>query len=86
MEKPWEQRLAEQREKDELDRNEEENQKLQKIMSNKKDPHLTNLNEDSSLSGKLYYNLAKLSEKPLYVGRVGGNPAPQITLRGVGIQ
>ena len=32
------------------------------ILRNKKDPHITNLNEDSQLSGKLYYSLAKLNE------------------------
>lgn len=45
-EKPWEQRLAEQREKDELERKELEKEKQQQILSNKRDPHLTNLNED----------------------------------------
>jgi len=45
-EKPWEQRLAEQREKDEEDRRDEEKEKHEKILMNKRDPHLTNLNED----------------------------------------
>ena len=85
-EKPWEQRLAEQREKDEEDRRDEEKEKHEKILMNKRDPHLTNLNEDPQLSGKLYYNLAKLAESPAYVGRQGGEPKPQITMRGVGIQ
>lgn len=83
---PWEQRLAEQREKDEKDRLDLEKEKQQQILSNKRDPHLTNLNEDPQLSGKLYYNLSKLAETPVFVGKQGGDPKPQIIMRGVGIQ
>ena len=54
-------------------------------MRNKKDPHITNLNEDSQLSGKLYYSLARLNEQiSVKIGRQGTNP--EIVLRGVGIQ
>ena len=36
-------------------------QEKQKNLSNKKAPHLTNLNEDSQLTGKIYYSLANLN-------------------------
>ena len=49
-------------------------------------PHLTNLNEDIQLSGKMYYSLSKCFESPLCIGRIDGQPVPQIILRGVGIQ
>lgn len=42
MEKPWEQKLKEQQEKDEQARQEKEIEEL----NNKRAPHLTNLNED----------------------------------------
>ena len=46
-------------------------------------PHLTNLNEDPQLTGKVYYSLM---DCPVYVGRRNGNPTPQIILGGVGIR
>jgi len=46
-------------------------------------PHLTNLNEDTQLSGKMYYSFL---DYPVYIGRHDGQPVPQIILRGVGIQ
>lgn len=45
-------------------------------------PHLTNLNEDSQLSGMLYYNM---NECPILVGRKDGNPKPKILIGGIGI-
>ena len=56
METTWEQKLAEQREKDE-----QEKKTFQ--LNNKRAPHLTNLNEDSQLSGKVYYSLADLHDE-----------------------
>ena len=41
------------------------------------------MNEDPQLSHKLRYSLKQL---PVYVGRKHGNPAPQITLSGIGIK
>lgn len=58
MEIPWEQRLQEQREKDQQEKYLAEREK---ILENKKAPHLTNLNEDTQLTGKLYYSLANLA-------------------------
>lgn len=58
MEIPWEERLQEQREKDQQERLLAEKEK---ILENKKAPHLTNLNEDTQLTGKLYYSLANLA-------------------------
>ena len=55
-------------------------------LNNKKAPHLTNLNEDSQLSGKLYYSLANLAQNKVHVGNTKNDPKPDITLRGVGIQ
>ena len=46
-------------------------------------PHLVVLNEDPQLSHKLKYSLNDL---PIYVGRKLGNPAPKITLSGIGIK
>lgn len=82
-ERDWEERLKEQREKDRL---EHEKQLELKQLMDRKAPHLTNLNEDIQLSGKMYYSLAHcLDGKILYIGRNEGNPKPQIILRGVGI-
>ena len=55
MEIPWEQKLKEQQEKDEEKKNQERMQKLRNLRA----PHLTNLNEDLQLSGKMNYNLEK---------------------------
>lgn len=82
MEKPWEERLAEQRAQDELERQAAEKAQL---LSNKKAPHLTNLNEDIQLTGKVYYGLAGLAQAPVRIGRAGTEPAPQIALRGAGV-
>jgi hypothetical protein len=79
METSWEQRLAEQQQKDELEKKAHLEQKKQ---TDKRAPHLTNLNEDIQLSGKMYYSLKKVT----HIGRHDGEPAPQIVLRGVGIQ
>jgi hypothetical protein len=52
----------------------------------RKAPHLTNLNEDIQLSGKMYYSLAHCLEgRILHIGRNEGDPKPEIILRGVGI-
>ena len=69
METTWEQKLAEQRQKDEQEK---------KIFSlnNKRAPHLTNLNEDSQLSGKVYYSLAELHDEQVVVGRSNCDPKP----------
>lgn len=44
---------------------------------------MTNLHEDSQLSGKVYYSLTKC---PFYIGRKTGNPKPNIILGALGIQ
>jgi hypothetical protein len=51
-------------------------------LNNKKAPHLTNLNEDSQLSGKLYYSLSNLANQKVLVGSSKSDPKPQIMLRG----
>ena len=79
METPWEERLAEARKKD------EEDAKMQ-ALENKRAPHLTNLNEDSQLTGKMHYSLCDLHDTPMIIGRPGSDPAPAITLRGAGVQ
>jgi len=38
------------------------------------------------LSGKIYYSLEACIESAVHIGRHDGDPAPQIVLRGVGIQ
>ena len=81
-EKTWEERLTEQRARDEEERIEAE--KLN-MLSNKKAPHLTNLNEDTQLSGKVYYGLSGLAQEPVRIGKVGSDPVPQIALRGMGV-
>ena len=83
LEKPWEERLAEQRAQDELERQMAEKAQL---LSNKRAPHLTNLNEDVQLTGKVYYGLAGLAQQPVRIGRHGADPTPQIALRGAGVQ
>jgi len=83
MEIPWEQKLKEQRERDE----EKKNQDIAKQAKNTRAPHLTNLNEDLQLSGKMYYSLEKCTDgQPFHIGRHDGDPSPIIVLRGVGIQ
>ena len=52
-------------------------------LKNKRAPHLTNLNEDTQLSGKLFYNLANLASEDFSIGRQNSS---QIILRGVGVQ
>ena len=50
-------------------------------------PHLTNLNEDLQLSGKMFYSLEECQGgKSFFIGRHDGDPTPNIVLRGVGIQ
>lgn len=85
MEVPWEQRLAEQREKDRAERELQEKQEQEQKLKSLKMPHLTNLNEDSLLTGQLYYELGSLSEKDIHVGRSDGSPTPAIVFRGIGI-
>ena len=89
IEKPWEERLAEQRAKDEEERKFAEEQKQQDLLhhqlKNKKMPHLTNLDEDPQLTGKVYYCLAELNQKNVHIGKQGGNPEPIIKLSGAGV-
>lgn len=60
----------------------EENEK-QVQLKNKKAPHLTNLNEDIQLSGKLYYGLSEITQTEYTIGRSSDK---NVVLRGVGIQ
>ena len=50
-------------------------------MNNKRAPHLTNLNEDTQLSGKVYYNLGALGTEAVRIGRQDDTGANQIVLR-----
>lgn len=76
MEKPWAQKLQEEQER--------ENQVMNTAASeDKRVPHLTNLNEDPQLTGKVFYSLI---DCPVYVGRRSGIPPPQIILGAVGIR
>jgi len=59
----------------------EEEEKLK----NKRAPHLTNMNEDIQLSGKVYYHLSEIAQEPVVVGKQNCEPKPQIILRGAGI-
>lgn len=52
-------------------------------LKDKKQPHLTNLNEDSQLNGKLVLSLANAAKGPMTIGRDDSN---SIVLKGVGIQ
>lgn len=83
MEKTWEEKLRQQKERDLAERQREEEQQKMKILKDKKAPHLTNLNEDTQLSGKLHYSLANLASEQFTAGR---DPSCNIVLRGVGIQ
>jgi kinesin family protein 13 len=71
--------MKEHRDKEEVEK--QKNLEL-KQKSDKRAPHLTNLNEDIQLTGKMYYSLR---EEATYIGRHDGDPTPQIILRGVGI-
>jgi kinesin family protein 1 len=46
-------------------------------------PHLTNLHEDPQLSGCVFYSLAK---GEIHIGRITGEPMPEILLGAVGIK
>lgn len=83
MEIPWEQKLQQQREKDE----EKKNNDLKVMQRNLRAPHLSNLNEDLQLSGKMNYSLEACADEgfQFHVGRHDGEPVPNIVLRGVGI-
>lgn len=50
MEKPWEQKLKEESERQEMESG-------LKVKEERNMPHLTNLNEDVQLTGKVYYGL-----------------------------
>lgn len=47
-------------------------------------PHLTNMNEDPILTGKIYHNLEE--KKSIVVGRKKGDYIPDIILMGIGMQ
>ena len=42
----------------------------------KEENHLTNVNEDSQLTGKLYYSLANLAQENVRIGRKTAVPTP----------
>lgn len=86
MEKTWEERLQEQREKDEGERQNAINEQEHEQLKNKRAPHLTNLNEDAQLSGKVYYNLGDLGKEDVKIGRQDEEDLNEIVLRGIGIQ
>ena len=86
MEKTWEERLQEQREKDDAERRRQLEEEQHEQLKNKRAPHLTNLNEDTQLSGKVYYNLGALGTEVVRLGREDDASATQIVLRGIGIQ
>ena len=47
---------------------------------------MTNLNEDTQLSGKVYYALSGLADKDVIIGRIGSECNPEIALRGISVQ
>ena len=62
-------------------------EKLDKEVKDLTVPHLTNLNEDPLLSGKIYHNLT--TKEKFLIGRTGKgeeDSQPDIILRGIGIQ
>jgi kinesin family protein 13 len=62
-------------------------EKSKEVIKKKEDysvPHLTNLNEDPLLSGKIYHNLEE--KKSLVVGRKKKDFIPDIFLMGIGLQ
>mgnify|MGYP001111159496 CR=1 FL=1 len=81
METPWEEVVNRQKERDQEELIQAQEAIAEKLQG-KKAPHLTNLNEDIQLSGKLYYSLANIATEQFTIGRAEGN---QVVLRGVGI-
>jgi len=63
IEKPWEQKLKEEKEANLVKQAEADEKKKRE---NKRAPHLVNINEDPQLSGKIYNSLM---ECPVQVGR-----------------
>ena len=39
-------------------------------MKNKRAPHLTNVNEDAQLSGKVFYSLGDLAKEDVKIGKL----------------
>lgn len=83
IEQSWEEKLRQQKIKDEEEKRLQELQAKQKEVKDKKAPHLTNLNEDNQLTGKLYFSLLNAREKEFSIGR---NSKNNLVLKGVGIQ
>jgi len=80
MEKPFAQKLAEQKE---ADRKRDEEAAARRELENPRAPHLVNLNEDPQLSQHVYY---RLFDFPVRVGRKTDSPKPQIVFAGVSVQ
>lgn len=80
IEKPWEQKLKEEKEANLVKQAEADEKKKRE---NKRAPHLVNINEDPQLSGKIYNSLM---ECPVQVGRKNDQPKPQIIFGGVSIK
>ena len=72
MEKSWETKLQEQKQREDRLKQERE----QENEDNKRAPHLTNLNEDIQLNGKMYYSLEETFNGNVYIGRSDGRPTP----------
>ena len=53
----------------------------------KRIPHITNMNKDEQLAGKIFYSLSDIGLKtvPITIGSRQADPKPDIILKGVGI-
>ena len=82
MSKSWEQKLAEQRAKEEEEENAKREIEEAKLSGN---PQILNLNEDGMLDRKIFLDLTKHPNAK--VGRKTANPDdnPEICLGGIGI-
>jgi pSer/pThr/pTyr-binding forkhead associated (FHA) protein len=83
IERSWEEKLRLQKINDEEEKKMQEQQAKLQQTKDKKAPHLTNLNSDPQLTGKLFYSLANARNQPLTIGR---NQSSSLVLKGVGIQ
>ena len=83
MSKSWEQKLAEQQQKEEEAEAAKREIEEAKLSGN---PQILNLNEDGMLDRKIFVDLTKHTDAKVGRKRPGTDDQPEITLGGIGIQ
>ena len=81
MEKSWEDKMREAKERDAEEEKEREEEKAAKLQGT---PHLVNLNEDPQLDRKVFYDIQP--DQALTCGRRNKNASHKLQLAGVGVE